>query len=207
MHEFELGNADAVLTRYHPAQAARQRHDAGHRLMRGLQHGVVVAVDGDVGMHIAVTGVHMQRRPGATAQHLLVDAFDLAQNGRKRGAGKQRLEGLEYLGFPTGAQALVLQLVKVAAAGLATIGLLCQIQLVEPLLPLRPHLGQLGQRLLHPVVQQLSAGDLTGIVGLAQRQVAVGQKRLQPIQQFKLGAQAQLDIDALDAQGVLTHAL
>ena len=60
---FELGDADAVLARDHAIQRSRQRHDAPDRAVRALQHGVVIAVDRQVGMHIAVAGVHVQRGP------------------------------------------------------------------------------------------------------------------------------------------------
>ena len=53
----------------------RQLHDAGDGFVRRLQHLVVVAVDRDVGVNVAVAGVHVQRHPHATAQHLLVDAL------------------------------------------------------------------------------------------------------------------------------------
>ena len=71
--ELELGDADAVLARDHAVEAARQLHDPRHRRVRGLQHLVVVAVDRDVGVHVAVAGVHVQRHPDAAAQHLGVD--------------------------------------------------------------------------------------------------------------------------------------
>ena len=40
-----LGDANAVLARDHAIERARQRHDATHRFVGGLQHVVVVAVD------------------------------------------------------------------------------------------------------------------------------------------------------------------
>ena len=68
-----------------PSSAARQRHDARHRVVRLLQHLVVVGVDRDVGVHVAVAGVHVQRDEHAAAQHLLVDAPAL-----RRGSARTR---------------------------------------------------------------------------------------------------------------------
>ncbi len=53
----------------HAAQRARQRHDARHRRVGRLQHLVVVGVDRDVGVHVAVAGVHVQGDEDAAAQH------------------------------------------------------------------------------------------------------------------------------------------
>jgi hypothetical protein len=74
--EFELGDADAVLAGNDSVQSARQMHDAFDRPVRRLQHLVVVGVDRDVGMHVAVAGVHVQRDEDAAAQHFLVDRLD-----------------------------------------------------------------------------------------------------------------------------------
>ncbi len=62
------------------------------------------------------------------------------------------------------------------------------------------------QRLLHAVFQPFGVGQITGVVGLAQRQVAAGEKSFQLGAQLQLVAQRKLDVDALDAQGVLAHA-
>ena len=85
-------------------------------------------------------------------------------------------------------------------------GSLNHIQVRQPVLPQRAHLAQQAQRLLHAVFQQLGTGDVAGVVVLAQRQVAALEEGLQRIDQRQLVAQAQLDVDALDAFGVLAHA-
>jgi hypothetical protein len=54
-----------------------ERHDAVDRLVGGLQHLVVVGVDRDVGVHVAVAGVHVQGHEDAAAQHLLVQLLEL----------------------------------------------------------------------------------------------------------------------------------
>ena len=89
---FELGDADAVLARDHAVEAPRELHDPRDRRMRGLQHLVVVAVDGDVGVHVAVAGMHVQGDPDAALQHLAVDLLARVDDGLQRRAGEDRFE-------------------------------------------------------------------------------------------------------------------
>jgi hypothetical protein len=74
--EFELGDADPVLAGDDAVERPRQRHDALDHRIGGLQHLVVIRVDRNVGMHVAVTGVHVQGDEQAAAQRLLVDRGD-----------------------------------------------------------------------------------------------------------------------------------
>jgi hypothetical protein len=113
--ELELGDADAVLARDHAAEPARQRHDAADRHVRGLQHLVVVGVDRDVRVHVAVAGVHVQRHPDAAAQHLAVEAPALREHRLEGRAGEQPGQRLQHLRLPGGAQAAVLQALEEAA--------------------------------------------------------------------------------------------
>ena len=80
--------------------------------MRRLQHVVVVAVDRQIGVHIAVARMHVQGSPHTAFEHALVHSDAFGQNARERAArenaGQRRFE----LGFPAGAQAVVLQLRK-----------------------------------------------------------------------------------------------
>ena len=77
--------------------------------MRHLQHVVVVAVDRDVGVHIAVTGVHVQGDPNLALEHTLVYGLDL-QHQRLKGAAREHIvQRLEQLQLPTGSQSVVLQ--------------------------------------------------------------------------------------------------
>jgi len=204
--EGEFGDADAVLARYHAAQAARQCHDARHRFVGRLQHGVVVAVDGDVGVHIAVTGMHVQGGPDAATQHVLVDTAAFVQQGRKGRTSEYRLQRLEDLRLPRRPQPPLLQQGKAGFAGGAVLAGLHDVEPVQPVLPQRAHLGQQGLRLLHAVFQQLGAGYLAGVVAAPQRQIAACKEVLQRLHQFELVAQAELDVDAFDALGVLAHA-
>ena len=192
--KLHLGDADAVLPRDHTAQAAGQRHDALDGAMRGLQHVVVVAVDRQVGVHIAVASMHVQRSPDPALEHALVHCDALFQDRLKSPPSENLLQRRQQLGFPAGAQRVVLQLGKQ------------RVHLVQPALPQGPHLAQQRQRLRHPVAQQLGRGNLARVILPAQRQAAPGKKFGQGVAQGQFVAQAELDVDALDAVGVLGHA-
>ena len=77
IEKIDFGDADAVLARNHAVQRHDEPHDARHRVTRFLQHLVVVGVDRDIGVHVAVAGVHMQRHEHAAAQHRPVHGVDL----------------------------------------------------------------------------------------------------------------------------------
>ena len=71
--------------------------------------GVVVAVDRDVGVHVAVAGMHVQGDPDAAAQDFLVDAAAFVEQRHEGSAGKQLLQRLEHLRLPRRAQPGILQ--------------------------------------------------------------------------------------------------
>ena len=73
--KLQLGNTNTVFAADHTVQATRQRHNAFDRLMRQLQHGVIVRVHRNIGVDVAVTRVHVQRYPYAAFEHALVDAI------------------------------------------------------------------------------------------------------------------------------------
>ena len=225
--EFQLGDADAVLARDHAVERTRQRHDAGHRLMGVLQHVVVVRVDRQVGVHVAVAGVHVQRHENAAAQHLLVDRLrlvedrlelaaveDLAQLGANlrlpRHADRAVLQQVEQVGVRLVHQTIVDGLREVAQTQADQAGA-CRIhrrvEVVQQILPAGARAAHQLLRLLYAVFEQLGAGDLVGVVGAAQRQVVAREEVLQRVSQLELVLDRQLDVDALDAVGVLAHAV
>ena len=110
--KLQLGDADAVLARDHAAELGGQRHDALHRLIRRLQHGVVVGVYRDVGVHIAVTGVHMQRDEYPAAQYFLMNCIKLSQHRLQLAASEKLMQGLAYFALPRHANGVVLQGMK-----------------------------------------------------------------------------------------------
>ena len=117
--ELELGDADAVFTRDDAVERAGQRHDAHHRLIGLLQHRVVVGIDRQIGVHIAVAGMHVQRHEHPTAQHLAVQ-FDASLKDRTEGLpGKHRRQRGKQLGLPGDPDRAVLQKMKEALAGIA----------------------------------------------------------------------------------------
>ena len=62
-----------------PPSDRASSHDAADDLVRLLQHRVVVGVDRNVGVHVAVAGVHVQGDEHAALQHALVHGIDLAR--------------------------------------------------------------------------------------------------------------------------------
>ena len=105
----ELGDADAVLAGDHPAERAREPHDARDRGVRRPQHRVVVGVDRDVGVHVAVTGVHVQRDEHAAAEHAAVDGVEAFDHLAVEDAVEEPLELRAHLLLPRHAQRVVLQ--------------------------------------------------------------------------------------------------
>ena len=110
--------------------------------MCGLQHHIVVAVNGDVGVYVAVTCMHVQGNPNTAFEYALVNGVAFIQDGLELCASEYVLKHGTNLRFPTGAQAVVLQLRKKRVA------------VVEPLLPCATHIGQHRTRLLHALGQQ-----------------------------------------------------
>ena len=51
-----------------PVEPARDAHDASDRCPGRLQHLVIVGVDRDVGVHIAIAGMHVQRHEDTASQ-------------------------------------------------------------------------------------------------------------------------------------------
>ena len=192
------------------AQASRQLHDARDGLVRRLQHRVVVAVDGDVGVHVAVAGVHVQGHPHAAAcSTSLVDALALSSSdaARRPPPPKSCCSGCWICFFQLKrATPVVLQPVEVAAFVLAW-----PIQLSPASEPSgrRPRSSRLPAPAArgHPAARRSEAMSHR-VVALAQGQAALSRRRpASRVDQLQLVAQAQLDVDALDAQRVLAHAL
>ena len=57
---FQLGDADAVLTRNHAIQIAGDFHDAVYGFVGDLQHLVIIGIHGDIGVHVAIARMHVQ---------------------------------------------------------------------------------------------------------------------------------------------------
>ena len=96
-----------------PSSDARELHDARDRLVRLLQHLVVVGVDRDVGVHVAVARVHVQRDEDAAAQHLACGSpRSPSATGSKARPSKMSRSGAQQLALPRDADRVVLQQVE-----------------------------------------------------------------------------------------------
>ena len=174
------------------------------RLVRGLQHGVVVAVDGDVGVHVAVAGVHVQRHPDAAAQHVLVDARGIRRAmGTNAAPAKSCCSGFADLRLPRRAQRASCSMREEAAppcSGCATSSPASQ----------RDHSARTSRSSASACCTRSSSNSALGISPasspLPSGRVPRAKKCLQRVDQLELVAQRQLDVDALDAVGVLAHA-
>ena len=169
-------------------------HDTGHGFSRGLQHFIVVGVDGDVG------SAHCRRRraccratqtrPLAPSGESLTDS----RSGWKAAPAKIFGQRLLELGLPARTQAVILQLGEQRPA-------------VQPAPCQSSRTSATSARACCcAVFQQFGAGDVAGIVALARGQIRCLKKPLSSSQSLSLFAQRQLDIDTLDAIGVLGHA-
>ena len=197
--KLQLGNANAVFTRNDAIQRPGQGHDALDSAMRHLQHVVVVAIDRNVGVHIAVTGVHVQGDPNLALEHTLVYRLDLQHQWLKRTARKHIIQRLEQLQLPAGAQRVVLQ------------GAEQLINAVGPVLPLGLHLMHQALGRNQTLVQQVPRGHMAAVIlaGQIQQldQINTLEERIQLGAQTKFVVQAQLDVDAVNAIGVFGHAV
>jgi len=163
--------------------------------MGHLQHVVVIAVNGDVGVHIAITRMHVQGYPNTPLQHPLVNGVKLFQNRRKCRTHKQGAQGCLQLGLPTRAQAVVLQLWEEV------------IHAIKPRLPLATHLGHQRKRLRHATIQNVTDLKVRRFVGFAQWQHRLTNEGRQGVTQRQLVLHRQFNVDALNAFGVFTHTL
>ena len=125
--------------------------------------------------------------------------------GVERRAGEDRLQRRADLRLPRRAQRVVLQLRETAC------GRLPSAAAPRPGWPSQHcHSARTSRSSASACCTRSSSssalGDLAGVVALAQRQRALREEGLQRVDQRQLVAQAELDVDALDALGVLAHA-
>jgi len=198
---FELGDADPVFTGDHAVQGAGDAHDPRHRAVRGVQHGVVVGIDRNVGVHIAVAGVHVQRDEHAALQDALVNGIATLEYRRKGAADKNPGQRRPHLGLPADPNASVLQPVEYAARVAVPV-----VHVVEQVLPTRAdaedQVTGFG-RARRVAVRGTARGAARGAV----RSAFAGKIVLQGSQQFELVADGQFDVDTFDGIRVLTQAL
>ena len=89
---FKLGQANAMLARDDAVKIAGDLHDAGHRLVRLAQHVVIVGIDRDVRVHVAVARMHVQRDEHPALEDPAVDGVELRHHGCEIVATEKALE-------------------------------------------------------------------------------------------------------------------
>ena len=193
--ELELGDADAVLAGDDAAERARERHDAHDDRVRRLQHRVVVGVDRDVRVHVAVARVHVQRDEHAAAQHALVDRDDALAHRPEREAVEDVVQRRLQLALPRHDDLVALQRRERL------------VEPVEQVLPARAHGRDQLARLRDLRVDQLLRRLRVVLVGpdvLERRRREAADQR---VGELELVRDRQLDVDALDAVGVVAEPL
>ncbi len=215
--KLQLGDADAVLAGNHAIQRTGEVHDALDRLVGGLQHLVIVGIDRDVGMHVAIAGVHVQRDEDAATQDFLVDGLDALDDRAINPAVEDLGETRFQLLLPRSANRVVLQAMKELRinrlvgqlAGLyAKFAKTCfgfgqwQVEAFQQPGPASADGLDIIQRGLTAVADQHLLVEV-GVTGM-QRQLALEESG-QRIAQGELVLRGQFDVDALDAVAVVAH--
>ena len=194
--ELKLGDTDTVLARDDTTQIARDPHDACDGCIRFLQHQVIVGVDRDIGVHVAIPGMHVQCHPHAALEDTLVNAAQLLADAGKGVTGKDFTQWIAQLLLPADPDAVILQTIKDIPI----------TQLIEQISPATPHLDQQRERTLRSITEQGAArqGIEFGVSSLAGLEVAA-QEFFECIDQSQLVGDRELDIDALDGVGVIAE--
>ncbi len=159
-----------------------------------LQHPVVVRVDRQVRVHVAVARVHVQRDEHAAPQHACVGLADRREHGRERPAVEQVLERRAQLGLPRHDARVALQRRKRL------------VDPVEQVLPARAHRGDDPARLLEALVDLLLRRTHLVVRTPQVQRVGAREERRERVGELQLVADRQLDVDPLDAVGVVAQA-
>ena len=111
-----------MLARDYAAEGLGQCHDTSDGAVGRLQHFVVVGVDRDIGVHVTVAGVHVQRDKNAALEHLLVQPVQPLKNLTEQHAVKNSFELGANLLFPGHPHGVVLQQRKHRGGGMGKTG-------------------------------------------------------------------------------------
>ena len=71
-----------------------------HGAIRRVQHGVVIGIDRNIGVHIAVAGVHVQGDEHTALQDAFVNGIALGEHRRECAADENPRQGAAYFRFP-----------------------------------------------------------------------------------------------------------
>ncbi|KES12310.1 hypothetical protein SASC598O11_002860 [Snodgrassella alvi SCGC AB-598-O11] len=206
----DFGNADAVLTGNNAVKAARQCHDAVYGMMGSLQHVVVVGINRDVGMDIAVTGMHMQGNEDTAADDMTMNFVEFFQYQGIGFAAEYFCQWLHDVAFDGYAQMKITHGDKAALVAsrfvvfkflrklLQIVGQWC-VEMVEQPCPAGLDTGDVIKGMLFAGAEQLGAGK----VGI---EFIYRQFGLQIFDdgraQGKFVLNRQLNVDAFDTVGI-----
>ena len=131
--ELELRNSDAVLAGDDTAQIARQLHDLGDDDVGPPQHLVVIGIDRDVGMDVAIARMHVQCNEQPALEHLAVQCRDPVDHRFIGRPGEQAGQRLADLALPRQPDYPLLQQIDQARLAVQ-VGTPCELDLEATLL-------------------------------------------------------------------------
>src|SRR6185312_11531954 len=226
LQEFQFRNADTVLAGDDSIQAAGNAHDAGDRRRGRSQHLVIVRVDGNIRVDVAVTGMHVQRYEDASAQNAPMNVPAGSQNRGENPPVENVLQRRTQLALPRDTDRAVLHHIEdtqsriVGQPGtqlrhrLATQGLELWQGFLEAGVEMRcepapahADIREQSARLRGPFADDLLIRQIAelGILGTRQRQWR-REQGLELIDEGELVGDRQLDVDTLDLVRVFAHA-
>ncbi len=100
-HIADLGDPDTMLTGNHPAEFSGQGHDAVNDTLRLLHHPVIVGIDGDIGVYVAIAGVHVQGNEQATGTDVMMNFLEALMDRFELPSTENFLERLRHF-LPVG---------------------------------------------------------------------------------------------------------
>ena len=192
---FEFGDADAVLAGNDAIEAPRQGHDPRDSGMCLAQHRVVVGIHWNVAVHVAIARMHVQRDEYTRSQHVPMHVDASLEDRREGHAGENVFQGRLDLGLPRHDDRMVLQRRKRL------------IDADEQILPSCAHRGDDRTGFVEFRRQGLRRRQFLGVGAPQPRREGLGKRHVERVAQRELVADRQLDVDPLDAVGIVAQTI
>ena len=112
IQKFDFRETDTVLTGNGASEPLYGFHHQLHGFFAELHHLIVVGIERNVGVDIAVAGMHVQRDEYAASEDLVVDFIDLGSDFFKRITAENTVEFTADLPLPGNPQHSVINRIK-----------------------------------------------------------------------------------------------